>query len=101
MPYQASSGEVTVALAGDAMITRALKPFTEPEFLALRELLRSADAAFANGEMALVAERTVERGRLTLATGAAAKEALDQFAALSAPFGVTIEARDGLGVVRL
>jgi poly-gamma-glutamate capsule biosynthesis protein CapA/YwtB (metallophosphatase superfamily) len=51
VPYQASSGEVTVALAGDAMITRALRPFTEPEFLALRELLRSADAAFANGEM--------------------------------------------------
>jgi hypothetical protein len=33
VPYQASSGEVTIALAADAMITRALKPFTEPEFL--------------------------------------------------------------------
>jgi hypothetical protein len=36
-----------------------------------------------------------------LATGAAAKEALDEFAALSAPFGVTVDVRDGLGVVRL
>lgn len=51
MPYQSASGEITVALAGDAMISRALTPYSEPEFLGLRDLLRSADAAFANGEM--------------------------------------------------
>jgi hypothetical protein len=41
----------TMALAGDAIITRRLSVYEEPEFLAMIELLRSADAAFTNLEM--------------------------------------------------
>jgi poly-gamma-glutamate capsule biosynthesis protein CapA/YwtB (metallophosphatase superfamily) len=50
MMYQADNGNFTVALAGDTMLTRKLTPFNEERFLALREILRAADAAFANLE---------------------------------------------------
>lgn len=49
-PYAPSSGDLTMALAGDAMITRPLTPFREERFLKVRDLLHSADARFANGE---------------------------------------------------
>ena len=39
-----------LALAGDTMLTRKLIPFKEEKFLRLREILRGADAAFANLE---------------------------------------------------
>ena len=48
--YQAESGNFTIALAGDTMLTRKLTPFKEEGFLRLREILRSADAAFVNLE---------------------------------------------------
>ncbi|HWP60127.1 MAG TPA: CapA family protein [Candidatus Acidoferrales bacterium] len=51
MPYESTSGDITIALTGDAMISRALKPFREPRFLKLRELLYAADARVTNGEM--------------------------------------------------
>lgn len=44
-------GRFTMALTGDAIITRAISPFKEPEFLRLIELVRSADVAFTNLEM--------------------------------------------------
>jgi poly-gamma-glutamate capsule biosynthesis protein CapA/YwtB (metallophosphatase superfamily) len=50
MLYQADSGTFTIALAGDTMLTRRLTPFKEERFLALREILRGADAAFVNLE---------------------------------------------------
>ena len=50
MIYQAQKGNFTIALAGDTMLTRKLKPFKEERFLTLRELLRGADAVFANLE---------------------------------------------------
>jgi poly-gamma-glutamate synthesis protein (capsule biosynthesis protein) len=50
MIYQADKGNCTIALAGDTMLTRKLTPFKEEQFLALRELLRGADVAFANLE---------------------------------------------------
>ena len=50
MIYQAEKGNCTIALAGDTMLTRKLTPFKESRFLALRELVRGADAAFANLE---------------------------------------------------
>ena len=43
----------TIALTGDAIITRRLSPYKEPQFLEMIELLRSADAAFTNLEMLL------------------------------------------------
>lgn len=50
MIYQAEAGDFTVALAGDTMLTRKLTPFKEARFLSLREIMRGADAAFANLE---------------------------------------------------
>jgi len=50
MIYQAEKRNFTIALAGDTMLTRRLPPFKEERFLALRELLRANDAAFANLE---------------------------------------------------
>ena len=40
-----------MALTGDAIITRRLSVYEEPEFLRMIELLRGADAAFTNLEM--------------------------------------------------
>jgi poly-gamma-glutamate synthesis protein (capsule biosynthesis protein) len=50
MSYDAEKGNFTIALAGDTMLTRKLTPFREEHFLKLREILRSADAGFANLE---------------------------------------------------
>ncbi len=46
-------GQFTIALGGDAIITRRLSPYKEPQFLDMIELVRSADAAFVNLEMLL------------------------------------------------
>ncbi len=43
--------ELTMALTGDAIITRRLSPYEEPEFLEMIDLIRSADVAFTNLEM--------------------------------------------------
>jgi poly-gamma-glutamate synthesis protein (capsule biosynthesis protein) len=48
--YQTEKGNFTIALAGDTMLTRKLTPFKEERFLQLREILRGADASFANLE---------------------------------------------------
>lgn len=50
MIYRSESGAVRLALAGDLMPSRRLDVFDEPQYLALRDLLRSADVAFANLE---------------------------------------------------
>jgi poly-gamma-glutamate synthesis protein (capsule biosynthesis protein) len=50
-PHGDAGGETTFALAGDAIITRKLSVFDEPEFLALRELIQGASAAFVNLEI--------------------------------------------------
>ncbi|MBM4298848.1 MAG: CapA family protein [Deltaproteobacteria bacterium] len=50
MTYQSEQGNFTIALAGDTMLTRKLTPFNEERFLKLREILRGADASFANLE---------------------------------------------------
>jgi poly-gamma-glutamate capsule biosynthesis protein CapA/YwtB (metallophosphatase superfamily) len=50
MIYQAEKGNFTIALAGDTMLTRKLTPFKEERFMALRDILRGADTAFANLE---------------------------------------------------
>lgn len=51
LPHGDASGEMTLALAGDAIITRQLSVFGEPEFLALRDLVQGATAAFVNLEI--------------------------------------------------
>jgi poly-gamma-glutamate capsule biosynthesis protein CapA/YwtB (metallophosphatase superfamily) len=47
----ADEGTLRLALLGDAIITRRLSPYREPQFLRMIELIRGADAAFANLEM--------------------------------------------------
>ncbi len=51
MLYESLSGDITMALTGEALITRALSPFREAEFLRIVTLLREADVAFTNAEM--------------------------------------------------
>ena len=46
-----------MALAGDTMLTRALKPFNEENFLALAELIRGADIALCNLETSVRDDR--------------------------------------------
>ncbi|MBA7622212.1 hypothetical protein ES703_29586 [subsurface metagenome] len=50
MLYDSERGDITIALTGDLMLARRLSVFKEERFLQLRELLRSADVAFANFE---------------------------------------------------
>lgn len=50
MLYEAESGDIRLGLVGDALITRRLRPFREPRFLALRDILQSADVSIANSE---------------------------------------------------
>lgn len=46
-----ADGMFTVALTGDAIITRRLSPYKEPMYLDMIELVRSADASFVNLEV--------------------------------------------------
>ncbi len=46
-----ASGDITMALAGDAIITRAMSPFTEPEFLEMRRIIQDATVGFVNLEI--------------------------------------------------
>jgi poly-gamma-glutamate synthesis protein (capsule biosynthesis protein) len=54
MLYSTEQGQASLAICGDIMPSRRLAVFREPEFLALREILRSADACFANLESMVV-----------------------------------------------
>jgi poly-gamma-glutamate synthesis protein (capsule biosynthesis protein) len=49
--YEDAVGDITLALTGDAIITRALSPYEEPHFLTLREMVAGATAAFTNLEV--------------------------------------------------
>jgi poly-gamma-glutamate synthesis protein (capsule biosynthesis protein) len=46
-----SSPDFTLALVGDSIITRKISVYTEPAFTRVIDLIRHADAAFANLEM--------------------------------------------------
>ena len=48
---RAQSPSLSLALAGDSIITRPISVFTEPAFTRLIEMIRGADAAFTNLEM--------------------------------------------------
>jgi poly-gamma-glutamate synthesis protein (capsule biosynthesis protein) len=50
MRYEEESGDLRLALVGDALISRRLAVYREPGFLALAELLRGADVSIANAE---------------------------------------------------
>lgn len=49
--HQLADGDFSMALTGDSIITRPLSVYEEPEFLAMIELIRSADVAFTNLEI--------------------------------------------------
>ena len=48
---QANNDIFTMALTGDAIITRKLSVYNEAPFLEMIKLIRSADVAFTNFEM--------------------------------------------------
>jgi poly-gamma-glutamate synthesis protein (capsule biosynthesis protein) len=50
MIYDAERGDITIAVVGDAMLSRRLRAFQEPHFLQLVEILRAADVSIANLE---------------------------------------------------
>lgn len=50
-PHADGRSSITIALAGDAIITRRLSVYREPEFTGLRDLIRGATAAFVNLEV--------------------------------------------------
>lgn len=52
-PPVSGDGIMTMALTGDAIITRALSPYVEPGYLEMIEGIRSADMAFTNLEVLL------------------------------------------------
>lgn len=49
--YDAETGDITMALTGESLITRPMRAFREPAYLGLLELLRDADVTFTNAEM--------------------------------------------------
>ncbi len=50
MPYASDTGDFSIALAGDCMLTRPLRVHDEPAFLALAKIFRDCDAGFVNLE---------------------------------------------------
>src|SRR4029450_8421051 len=48
--YEGESGDISIAVVGDAMLSRRLSVFREPEFLGLVDVLRGTDATLANLE---------------------------------------------------
>ena len=51
MIYDSERRDISIAVAGDAMITRRMRPFQEEGFLKLVEILRKADVTIVNLEM--------------------------------------------------
>ena len=51
MLYEAESGDITMAITGESLITRAMSVFREKRFLTMREQLHDADVRFTNAEM--------------------------------------------------
>jgi len=51
MIYNAEPGDISIAVGGDAMITRRMSAFNEPNFLNLIEILKRADVSIVNLEM--------------------------------------------------
>ena len=50
MLYDAERGDISIAVVGDAMLSRRLRPFKEPQFLKLVEIMRQTDVSIANLE---------------------------------------------------
>jgi poly-gamma-glutamate synthesis protein (capsule biosynthesis protein) len=66
MIYQSQAGDIRMVLVGDAMPSRSLRPFSEPDYLKLLALIRGADVSFANLETTV---REREEGTPMFTTG--------------------------------
>ena len=51
MVYEAERGNISIAVAGDAMITKRMSSFKEDTYLQLVDILRKADISLVNAEM--------------------------------------------------
>lgn len=51
MLYDAQRGDMSIAVGGDAMITRRMRPHREDRFIQLLDVVRNADCAIVNLEM--------------------------------------------------
>ena len=51
MHYESESGDIDIALSGESLIVRPMRPYREARFTQLLEILREADATFGNAEM--------------------------------------------------
>ena len=51
MLCESESGDVTMAITGESLITRAKSVYREPRFLKMHDLLHSTDVRFTNAEM--------------------------------------------------
>ena len=49
--YNSESGDITMVLTGESLITRRMSVFTEPQFLKMKEVLQDAHVTFTNAEM--------------------------------------------------
>jgi poly-gamma-glutamate capsule biosynthesis protein CapA/YwtB (metallophosphatase superfamily) len=50
MLYEEESSDISVALTGDALVSRRLTPYREPRYLSMVERLRNADVSITNCE---------------------------------------------------
>lgn len=51
--YEASAGSLSLVAAGDALVSRRLQGYREPQYLKLRDVVRTADVGLINLEMLL------------------------------------------------
>ena len=49
--YESESGDITMALTGESLISRSVSSFREPTFMRMVEMIRSADVSFTHAEM--------------------------------------------------
>lgn len=66
MGYESEAGNFDLALCGDLMLTQRISAYREPGYLELIEVLRTADAAFANLESTV---REWQEGTPSITTG--------------------------------
>ena len=49
--YNSESGDITMVLTGESLITRGTSMFTEENYLKMVEIMRAGDVTFTNAEM--------------------------------------------------
>jgi poly-gamma-glutamate capsule biosynthesis protein CapA/YwtB (metallophosphatase superfamily) len=79
MSYASETGDFSIALAGDCMLTRRLRVFDEPAFLELAKIFRDCDAGMGNLESVV---RHWDEGTPGITTGTfmtTAPELLEEF----------------------